>query len=76
MVWISCEVLVNDIGVSVPVSEDTLGILPDDSALSRKILHDSWWCLAGQWGLGAVPVEFGIGDPVGMGGLREPLLEL
>ncbi len=44
VVRVSGEVLVDDIGLAVPVVEGAFGILPDDSTLSREVFHDSWWC--------------------------------
>ena len=46
VIGVSCEILVDDIGVPVPVPESAFGVLSDDSALSREVFHDSWWCLA------------------------------
>ncbi len=44
--WISSEVLIDDIGLSVPVVQGALGIWSDNSVFSRKVLHDSWRCLS------------------------------
>ncbi len=38
---VGSEVLVDDIGLPVPVAEGPFGILSDDSALSREVFHDS-----------------------------------
>jgi hypothetical protein len=47
MVGVRSEVLVNDIGLSVPVFEGAFGFLSDNPSLSREVFHDSWRCLAG-----------------------------
>ncbi len=75
VVRISSEVLVDDIGLSVPVVEGAFGLLSNESAGSREVFHNSRWCPSqGRW-LSAIPVKFGESIPVGAGGLGVPLLE-
>lgn len=76
MMRISSKVLVDDIGVPVPVVKGSPGIWPNDSVCCREILHDSWRCFARGWGLGAVPMELGECSPVSTGGFGISFLEL
>ena len=75
VIWISSEVLVDDIGLPVPVVQGALGILSDDSIFSREVFHDSWWCFSCWLWLGALPVKFGVCIPVGAGGFGVSLLK-
>jgi hypothetical protein len=75
VVGVSGEILVNDIGLPVPVVEGAFGIWPDDSALSRSIFHNTWWRFSCWLWLSAVPVEFGEGYPVSIGGFWISFLE-